>query len=142
MHKRSLLTVVFAILLLGTGMSAVNAQITNRFEVDVPFQFVADSRIFAAGNYAVERVDSGRPNILKLKNLDNGLVKAIFCQRVEKETPSTTSFLLFTHRDGRFFLYQIWDQGSLNGNEVPLNRKDSSDRQHDTKSLVVKARDR
>lgn len=141
MDNRSLLTIVLAILLLGTVVTAADAQSTNRFEVEIPFQFVVDGRPFAPGNYGVERVDAGRPSILKLKNLDTGLVRAIFCHRVEKETPSTTSFLLFTHREGKFFLSQIWDHGSSNGNEVPLNRKDSRYKQQDMKPLVVKARD-
>src|SRR5262245_30812634 len=122
MHNRSLITIVLTILLLGLVVTSVNAQSTNRFEVEVPFQFVLSGRILPAGNYAVERLDSGKPNILKLKNLDNGIMRLIFCQRVEKEMPTKTSFLLFRQREGRFFLSEVWDKDSLNGNQVPMHK--------------------
>jgi len=120
MRYRFLITVLLMILSLVFVVMSADAQSTNRFEVDIPFQFVVGGRILPAGNYAVERLDSGKPSILRLKNLDNGMMRLIFCQRVEKERASTTSFLLFVQREGKFFLSQAWDQGNLNGNEVPL----------------------
>ena len=141
MHHRSLFTILLTILILGFVVTSVEAQSTNRFEVEVPFQFIVDGRILPAGNYAVERLDSAKPNILRLKNLDNGIMRAILCQRVEKETPSTTSFLLFTHREGKFFLAQVWDQGSLSGNQLSENLKGNRRKANNTKQLVVKARD-
>ena len=141
MHHRSLLTILLTFLIPGFVVTSVEAQSTNRFEVEVPFQFIVGGRILPAGNYAVERLDPGKPNILRLKNLDNGMMRAILCQRVEKEKPSTTSFLLFTQREGGFFLSQVWDQGSLNGNQLPENLKDNRRKANDTKQFVVKARD-
>ena len=138
MQNRSLITVLLTISLFGLVATSVNAQNTHRFEVDVPFRFVLAGRSFPPGKYSIERADTAKPNIVRLKNLDNGIIRSILCQRVEKETPSTTAFLLFTEREGRFFLSQVWDQGSLNGNQVPLDRKTQG--QHDTKSLIVEAR--
>ena len=141
MHHRSLLTMLLTILISGFVVTSVEAQSTNRFEVEVPFRFIVDGRILPAGNYAVERLDPGKPNILRLKNLDNGIMRAILCQRVEKETPSTASFVLFTQREGKFFLSQVWDQGSLSGNQLPENRKENRRKANQMKQFVVKARD-
>ena len=137
MQHRSLLMILSTTVLLGFLVTSVDAQSTNRFEVDVPFQFVVSGRILPAGNYAIGRADSGNPKVLILKNLDNGIMRAILCQRVEKETPSTTAFLLFTQTEGKFFLTEVWDQGSLSGNQLPVQK--TKRRRHDEKSLAVQA---
>ena len=147
MQNRSLSTVLLTIFLFGflaTSLfgflaTSVDAQSTHRFEVDVPFQFVLAGRMLPPGKYSIERADTARTDIMRLKNLDNGIIYSILCQRVENETPSATAFLLFTEREGKFFLSQIWDAASLNGNQVPMDRK-VRQRQHDTKSLIVDAR--
>src|SRR4030095_17162840 len=91
------------------------------------------------GKYSIESADTARPNIVRLKNLDNVIIQSILCQRVENETPSATAFLSFTEREGKFFLSQIWDAASLNGNQVRMDRK-VGQKQHDTKSLRVEDR--
>ena len=138
MQNRSLITVLLTVFLFGLVAPSVDGQSTHRFEVDVPFQFVLAGRVLPPGKYSIERVDTAKPNILKLKNLDNGIIYSILCQRVENDTTSATAFLLFTEREGKFFLSQIWEAASLNGNQVPMDRK--VQRQHDTKSLIVEAR--
>jgi hypothetical protein len=139
MQNRSLITVLLTIFLFGFVATAVDAQSTHRFEVDVPFQFVLAGRMLPPGKYSIERADTARPNIVRLKNLDNGIIQSILCQRVENETPSATAFLLFTEREGKLFLSQIWDAASLNGNQVPMDRRVKQG-QHETKSLIVEAR--
>ena len=139
MQNRSLITVLLTVFLFGLVAPSVDGQSTHRFEVDVPFQFVLAGRVLPPGKYSIERVDTAKPNILKLKNLDNGIIYSILCQRVENDTPSATAFLLFTEREGKFFLSQIWEAASLNGNQVPMDRK-VRHRQQDTKSLIVEAR--
>jgi len=47
--------------------------------------------------------------------------------------------LLFTEREGKLFLLQIWDAASLNGNQVTIDRRLKQGR-HDIKSLIVEAR--
>ena len=139
MQNTSLSTVLLTIFLFGFGAPSVDAQSTHRFEVDVPFQFVLAGRMLPPGKYSIERADTAKPNILKLKNLDNGIIQSIICQRVENETPSATAFLLFTEREGKLFLLQIWDAASLNGNQVTIDRRLKQGR-HDIKSLIVEAR--
>jgi hypothetical protein len=139
MQNRSLITVLLTIFLFGFVATSVDAQSRHRFEVDVPFQFVLAGRMLPPGKYSIDRADTAKPNIVRLKNLDNGIIQSILCQRVETETPTATAFLFFTEREGKFFLSQIWDAASLNGSQVPIDRK-VRQRQHDTKSLIVEAR--
>jgi hypothetical protein len=139
MQNRSLSTVLLALFLFGFVATSVEAQSTHRFEVNIPFQFVLAGRILPPGKYSIQRADTAKPNILKLKNLDNGIIQSILCQRVESETPSATAFLLFTQSEGRFFLSEIWDAASLNGNRVPAEQK-ARRRSHDEKSLVVEVK--
>lgn len=139
MQNRSLITLLLTICLFGFAAPLVDAQSTHCFEVDVPFQFFLGGRMLPPGKYSIERADTAKPNIVRVKNLDNGIIQSVLCQRVENETPSATAFLLFTEREGRFSLSQIWDAASLSGNQVPMDRK-VRQRQHDTKSLIVEAR--
>ena len=139
MQNRSLITVLLTIFLLGFVATPVDAQSTHRFEVDVPFQFVLAGRMLPPGKYSVERADTAKPNILKLKNLDNGIIQSILCQRVESETPTITPFLLFTQSEGRFYLSEIWDTATLNGNRVPAEHK-ARRKSHDEKSLIVEVK--
>ena len=139
MHIKSWITVFLTTLLFAFLTISVHAQNTNHFEVDVPFEFVIAGRDFPPGRYSIGRADNAKPNIVRLKNLDSGIIQSVLCQRVEKETPSKTAFLLFTQRDGRFFLSEVWEDDSRSGNQVPIDTKQRQKRQ-DTKSLIVEAR--
>jgi len=76
-------------------------------------------RTLPAGKYVVERIEPGRPNILTLKNVDKSVVRVVLAQRVEKNNPSTASSLIFIKREGKLYLFQVWNVGSMNGAEVP-----------------------
>jgi hypothetical protein len=139
MHIRSLITVLLTILLFAFLTASIRAQNTNHFEVDVPFEFVIAGRDLPPGTYSIGRADTSKPNILRLKNVDSGIIQTVLCQRVEKEMPSKTAFLLFTQRDGKFFLSEVWEDDSRSGNQVPIDTKQRHKRQ-DTRSLIVEAR--
>jgi len=139
MQNRSLITVLLTIFVFSFVATSVDAQSTHRFEVDVPFQSVLGDRILPAGKYSIERADTAKPNIVRLKNLDNGINQSILCQRVETEMPSATAFLLFTQSEGRFFLSEIWDMASLNGNRVPVGQN-ARRKSRDEKSLIVEVK--
>ena len=40
-----------------TSVGSVNAQSTQRFKVDVPFQFILNGQTLTAGKYLIERTD-------------------------------------------------------------------------------------
>jgi hypothetical protein len=105
--------------LIVVGATTTNAQNTHRFVIEVPFQFVVAGHTLAAGKYAVERVDPGRPNILLLKNTESGSVRLVMTQRVERNELSDNAGLVFIRRGEKYYLSQVWIVGDRNGRQVP-----------------------
>jgi hypothetical protein len=100
-------------------VSSVNAQSVDRFKITVPFPFVLNSQTLPAGTYAIERTDFTKPNILTLKKVNGGIVRVIVTQRVEKEDPSAEPSLIFIRREGKHYLFQVWNVGAMNGGQIP-----------------------
>lgn len=123
MKKQSITSIILMLCLNLFAATTINAQNTRRFVIDVPFQFAVAGQTLPAGKYAVERIDPTKPNLVMLKNTDNGMVRLVTTQRVEKDEPSTTSSLLFVRRGGKFYLSQVWPIGDKNGNQVPASHE-------------------
>lgn len=114
---KQLVTPIILFICLTPGVG--NAQSRDRIEVHIPFSFVLRERTLPAGKYVVERTDPARPNILTLKNVDTSSVRVVLAHRIEKNNPSTASSLVFIRREGKLYLFQVWNMGSINGAEVP-----------------------
>ena len=137
MLKQSVRAVVLFFSLI-TSVVSVNAQSTHRFKVDVPFQFILNGQTLPAGNYVIERTDAAKPNIITLTKGDGGIVRLVLTQRVEKDNPSTTSSLIFIRREGKNYLFQVWNIGAMNGSQVPsVYGRERSDRQRKDLTLVT-----
>ena len=61
---------------------------------------------------------------------------ALTC-RVESESPSEVSTLLFLRRQEKLYLFQIWTGGEKDGNQIPLlNEEERRDRYGAASSIV------
>ena len=137
MAKQSVRAVVLFFSLI-TSVASVNAQSTQRFRVDVPFQFILNGQTLTAGKYVIERTDPAKPNIVTLKRADGGIVRVIITQRVERDNPSTASSLIFIRREGKHYLFQVWNVGAMNGSEIPsANERERRNRQRKDLTLVT-----
>jgi hypothetical protein len=136
MLKQSVRAVVLFFSLI-TSVVSVNAQSRHRFTVHVPFQFVLNGQTLTAGKYFIERTDPAKPNIVTLKSADSGIVRVIITQRVERDNPSTASSLIFIRREGKHYLFQVWNVGAMNGSEIPSYERERSDRQRKDLTLVT-----
>jgi hypothetical protein len=136
MLKQSVRAVVLFFSLI-TSVVSVNAQSRHRFTVHVPFQFVLNGQTLTAGEYVIERTDPAKPNIVTLKSADSGIVRVIITQRVERDNPSTASSLIFIRREGKHYLFQVWNVGAMNGSEIPSYERERSDRQRKDLTLVT-----
>ena len=137
MLKQLVTTIILFISLTTVGPGIANAQGRNGIEVQIPFSFVVQGRTLPAGKYVVERTDPGRPNILTFRTVDRSVVRVVLAQRVEKDSPSTASYLVFIKREEKLYLFQVWTVGAMNGVEVPSaldNRP--NDRQQQSPTLV------
>jgi hypothetical protein len=136
MLKQSVRAVILFFSLIMSVVSA-NAQSTHRFKVDVPFQFILNGQMLPAGNYVIERTDPAKPNIVTLKSADSGILRVIITQRVERDNPSAASSLIFIRREGKHYLFQVWNVGAMNGSEIPSYERERSDRQRKDLTLVT-----
>ena len=137
MLKQSVRAVILFFSLI-TCLASVNAQSNHRFKVDVPFQFVLNGQTLTAGKYVIERTDAAQPNIVTIKRADGGVVRVIITQRVERDNPSTASSLIFIRREGKHYLFQVWNVGAMNGSEIPsVNKRDRRDGQRKDPTLVT-----
>src|SRR5215468_12267787 len=137
MHKWFITSIVIGMCFAVIETDTISGQGTNKFEVEIPFPFVLQDRELLAGKYRLERIDPSKPNLLMIKNADAHLVRMILTQRVEKENPSTSTYLMFKRREGKLYLFQVWTTGAINGAQIPsLAEKDRRDRQTDSSSVV------
>ncbi|HYV10797.1 MAG TPA: hypothetical protein VE980_07880 [Pyrinomonadaceae bacterium] len=138
MLKQLVTTIILFICLTTVAPVIANSQGRDRIEVDIPFSFVLRQRTLPAGKYVMERTDPSRPNILTLTNIDKSVVRVVLAQRIEKNNPSTASSLVFIKREGKLYLFQVWNVGSMNGAQVPSALdKQTNDRRRQTPTLVT-----
>jgi hypothetical protein len=137
MLKRFVTAIILFICLTTIAPGIATAQGRDRLEAQIPFSFVLKDRTLPAGKYVVERTDPGRPNILTLTNVDKSVARVVLAQRVEKNNPSTASSLVFIKREGKLYLFQVWNVGSMNGAQIPsVLDKRTNDRGHQSPTLV------
>lgn len=138
MLKQFVTTTILFICLTTVAPGIANAQGRDRIEVHIPFSFILRERTLPAGKYVVERTAPDRPNILTFTNLNKRVVRVVLAQRVEKNNPSTASSLVFIKREGKLYLFQVWNVGSMNGTQVPSALdKQTNDRRRQNPTLVT-----
>lgn len=137
---RQSITAVLLLLLLITSLSnAANAQSVQRFKINVPFTFVLSGQTLPAGRYVIERTDPTKPNIVTLKRVNGNIVRMVLTQRVEKDKPSTASSLIFIRREGRHYLFQVWNTGAMSGNQIPFALDtETGDQRHTLVTLTTR----
>ena len=98
------------------------AQMLGDLEADIPFQFHAGDAKLPAGRYTIHRLDDSNEAVLEITSAD-GKVSAVFS--IEASQASTTpvkSELIFNKYGDRYFLSQLFDEGSTSGSKVTESR--------------------
>lgn len=133
-HLRSILF-AFTALLLAT---AAHAQSTN-VTASVPFDFVVADHAYPAGDYVVKSIsETGVPILIRnTDKSENGIALSNGCS---SSKPASTTKLVFHRMNGRYFLYQIWREGSTEGREFPISKTETQlARNSDKPELVIVA---
>jgi hypothetical protein len=134
--NRLIMMVCLSVMMTG----AVKAQSAHTFEVEIPFPFILEDRTFPAGKYLVGRIDPAKPNVLMFKNAHAKIVRLMLTHRVESESPSALSTLLFLRRQEKLYLFQIWTGGDKNGNQIPLLNEEEHRDRHGAAASIVRLR--
>lgn len=111
MKRHAFATVAFLGLLLMPALAPVYAQ-SLRFEV--PFDFVAAQGTMPAGEY---RVSPNQPTqgVIRLVNSKGSSAAICLASAIQSSHPTNTAKLVFNRYGNRYFLSQVWSQGSDRG---------------------------
>jgi hypothetical protein len=113
--KKQVLTLVGVLGLLLSAGSAF-AQ-TTKVKVDVPFNFVVSRTLMPAGTYTISSVGMG--GTLIFRGTDNHALKLVNASYDTASKPSENTRLVFRCYGDRYFLSQIWTEGSDRGRRLP-----------------------
>ncbi len=100
------------------GVSSVNAQVADRIEVTIPFEFVAGGRTLPAGDYVLD-IQGIAPSVVSLQNRDTYVTAAVPTISVQNRANEGQAKLVFQRFGNRHFLSQVW-YGESRGREIPI----------------------
>ena len=115
MKKQTLLTATLCVLSL-----IVAAQVARADEpmlVNIPFAFVAGSVTLPAGEYRVQKLDRNSAVVL-IRCSDASKTAMVLSHAAQAKDIQTQSKLIFKRYDNRYFLSQVWSEGSNRGREL------------------------
>ena len=102
--------------------SKAQAQIVGDLEVNIPFQFHAGNVKLPAGEYRIHMLDDSGLTLMEISSAD-GSTSALFQVREAdaKSTPDKSE-LIFNKYGDRYFLAELFEEGSSAGSQVVESR--------------------
>ena len=104
-HQTYRLVAILGIFL-GFAVASVHAQAPSRVEVNIPFEFSAGKTTLKAGAYTVKRLSATNVTLRS----EDGQASVVLNAPVSLSSndPNAVERLVFSKRDGQYFLSQIW----------------------------------
>ena len=126
MKKQAINAFVLLSLLLSLPAIYVYAQgATPISKVEIPFDFSVRDKTLPAGTYSVAWVNPEK-SMFRLRNEDTGEAIVSLAAPVQaKEAPKTTR-LHFRRYGESYFLFQMWEPGSVRGRQLSKSRTERS----------------
>ena len=114
-----LIAILFALTIYPTK---AHAQIIGNLEVNVPFQFHVGNTKLPAGKYVIHMLDDSDLKVMEISSAD-GSTSALFeVQQAEANSTPAKSELIFNKYGNRYFLTELFEEGSSSGSEVLKSR--------------------
>jgi len=90
----------------GLAVAGVRAQAPSKVEVNIPFEFSAGKTTLKAGVYTVKRLSATNVTLRS----EDGQASVVLNAPVSLSSndPNAVERLVFSKRDGQYFLSQIW----------------------------------
>jgi len=115
--KKSALTLVGVLSLLLVAGSAF-AQ-SNEVRANVPFDFVINKTTMPAGQYQIIKVGTEGSDTIAVRGMNVKAVKMVTTNHDQVSKNSDSTRLVFHRYGNRYFLSQIWVEGSDRVRELP-----------------------
>lgn len=119
MKKQALVTATLLVLSLIVAAQVVRAD--EPMLVNIPFAFVAGNVTLPAGEYRVQKLD-GSSAVLLIRCSDSSTSAMVLSNATQAKDIQTQSKLIFKRYDTRYFLTQVWSEGSNLGRQVIKSR--------------------
>jgi hypothetical protein len=116
---------MFALLGLSLMLATVSAYgQTVRVKANIPFNFTVTGATLPAGTYTIQSLASdGKALAIRDSNMKaRGLVLATRCESLNDAKQTK---LVFHRYGGRYFLTQIWTEGSNAGHQIPKSPRET-----------------
>jgi hypothetical protein len=137
--KRKVLTLAGALVLLLAAGSAFAQTIHVRGTI--PFDFIVNKETLPAGQYTIDSVglmSDGRT--VAIRAADAKATAMINANSVQSSKPSAKTKLVFVRYGDRYFLSQVWLEGSTWGHQFPKSRREAElARDYEPQQTVVLA---
>jgi len=98
--------IALVVVSLGLAVAGVRAQAPSKVEVNIPFEFSAGKTTLKAGVYTLKRLSATNVTLRS----EDGQASVILNAPVSLSSndPNAVERLVFSKRDGQYFLSQIW----------------------------------
>jgi len=98
--------IALVVVSLGLAVAGVRAQAPSKVEVNIPFEFSAGKTTLKAGVYTVKRLSATNVTLRS----EDGQASVVLNAPVSLSSndPNAVERLVFSKRDGQYFLSQIW----------------------------------
>jgi hypothetical protein len=106
--KNYLASFVVALVCLLAGTPAY-AQKIDQIEADIPFAFHAGIAKFPEGKYTFHITETSEISTMEVKSADGQSSALVEIRNVQAQQPSQTTELIFTLKEGGYFLLEILD---------------------------------
>ena len=98
------------------------AQTTGDLVVNVPFEFHAGNGKLPPGKYVIHRIEDSDLTVMEISSAD-GSISALFdVQSSDAKSVPTKSEVIFNKYGNRYFLAELFDEGSQTSNKVVESR--------------------
>jgi hypothetical protein len=114
--------VVFAITL-PLLLSAVASAQTIHVRANVPFNFIAGSTMFSAGQFEMQSTGNG-DKVLVIRNLNSMAGTLVLSNSCESPNASSRTRLVFHRYGAQYFLAEVWSQGTARGHQLPTSSRE------------------
>ncbi|HZE27152.1 MAG TPA: hypothetical protein VE083_07185 [Terriglobales bacterium] len=120
--KNQALTLVSVLsLLLATGSAFAQS---HEIKANVPFNFVVNRTTMPAGAYTISTLSAPGETLL-IRGVDSKTIKLVNANYAQSNRPSERTKLVFRCYGTRYFLSQVWTEGSVRGRQFPKTAAES-----------------
>ena len=132
--NRNLLTFAMSLALLLSA--AAHAQ-TTQLKVTVPFDFTAGGIVLPAGDYNVQSMGPWGGKALSIHGVNSSAGTLVLSTSCSSQKPSADAKLVFRRYGNQYFLAEVWNRHSSDGNQIQISSQQTELAKNQSKDEVV-----